>query len=84
MDFQESSTARTWPPELMPLVYAQRHRGNTDEVSLRPIEASWERRFANRPQLEDMPPEQLEAASEILHKEEARRQQTLPGLRASH
>ena len=69
--------------ELMPLVYAQRHRGNTDEVSLRAIEARWGRHFANMRPLEDMPPEQLEAAREIVDKEEARRQQTLQGLLAS-
>ena len=66
--------------ELMPLVYAQRHRGNTDEVSLRAIEARWERHFSNIPPLEDTPPEQLAAAREILDQEEARRQQTLQGL----
>lgn len=69
--------------ELMPLVYAQRHRGNTDEVSLQAIEARWERHFANMPPLEDMPPEQLEAAREIMDKEEARRQQALQGHLAS-
>jgi hypothetical protein len=69
--------------ELMPLVYAQRHRGNTNEVSLRAIEARWEQHFANMPPLEDMPPEQLEAAREIMDKEEARRQQALRGLLAS-
>lgn len=69
--------------ELLPLVYAQRHRGNTDEVSLRAIEARWERHFANMPALEDMPPEQVEAVREILAKEEARRQQALQGLLAS-
>lgn len=65
--------------ELMPLVYAQRHRGNTDEVSLRAIEARWERYFANMPPFEDMPPEQLEAAREIMDKEEARRQLAFQG-----
>jgi hypothetical protein len=69
--------------ELMPLVYAQRHRGNTDEVSLRAIEARWERHFSNMPPLEDMPPEQLDAVREIMDKEEARRQQALQGLLAS-
>jgi Protein of unknown function (DUF3800) len=69
--------------ELMPLVYAQRHRGNTDEVSLRAIEVRWERHFANMPPLEDMPQEQLEAAREILNQEEARRQQALQGHLAS-
>ena len=61
-------------PELMPLAYAQRHRGNTDEVSLRAIEARWEPYFANMPPLEEIPPEQLEAAFEFMTKEERRRQ----------
>ncbi len=66
--------------ELMPLYYAQLHRGNTDEVSLRAIGARWERHFANVPPLEDMPPEQLEAARAMMNIEEARRQQALQGL----
>lgn len=53
-------------PELMPLAYAQRHRGNTDEVSLRAIEARWAPYFANMPPLEDIPPEQLQAVREFM------------------
>jgi hypothetical protein len=68
--------------ELMPLVFAQRNRGNTDEVSLRAIETRWERHFANAPALEDMPPEQLKTALEILAKEEQRRQVAVQGLLA--
>jgi hypothetical protein len=68
--------------ELMPLVYAQQHRGKTDEVSLRAIETRWERHFANTTPLKDMPPEQLEAAREIMAIEEQRRQAAVQGLLA--
>ena len=66
--------------ELMPLVHAQRTRGNTDEVSLRAIETRWERYFAERPALEDLSQEQISAGRKILAKEEERRQIAVQGL----
>jgi hypothetical protein len=69
--------------ELMPLVYAQRHRGNTDEVSLGAIEARWERHFSEMPPLDDMPQEQIEAARRIMTMEEQRRQIAVQGLLGS-
>lgn len=72
--FKRLIDGKDMAPELMPLVYAQRHRGNTDEVSLGAIAHRWEQHFANVPPLEDMPPEQIEAAREIMAREERRRQ----------
>ncbi|MBT9492387.1 MAG: DUF3800 domain-containing protein [Paucibacter sp.] len=66
--------------ELMPLIYAQRHRGNTDEVSLRAIETRWGRHFAEMPPLEEMSQEQIEMAREIMATEEQRRQIAVRGL----
>lgn len=78
--FKRLINGKDMVPELMPLVYAQRHRGNTDEVSLRAIEHRWEQHFANVPPLEDMPPEQLEAAREFMAREEQRRQVAVQSL----
>lgn len=72
--FKRLIDGKDMAPELMPLVYVQKRRGNTDEVSLRAIEHRWGQHFANPPPLEDMLPEQLEAAREILAQEEQRRQ----------
>lgn len=69
--------------ELMPLVHAQRTRGNTDEVSLRAIEIRWERHFAEIPPLEVMPQAQIEAARAIMDTEE-RRRQAAKGNEAGH
>lgn len=80
--FKRLIDGKDMAPELMPLVYSQRHCGNTDEVSLRAIEARWEQHFTNMPALEDMPPEQIEAAREIMVKEEQRRQAAIQGLLA--
>lgn len=80
--FKRLIDGKDMAPELMPLVYAQQHRGNTDEVSLRAIEARWGPHFANMPALEDIPPEQLEAAREIMAKEEQRRQAAVQELLA--
>lgn len=80
--FKRLIDGKEMAPELMPLVYAQRHRGNTDEVSLRAIETRWEQHFTNRPPIEDMLPEQLEAAQEIMAKEEQRRQAAVQGMLA--
>lgn len=81
--FKRIIDGKNMAPELMPLVYAQRHRGNTDEVSLRAIAHRWEQYFANVPPLEDMPPEQLEAAREIMAREEQRRQVAVQSLLGS-
>lgn len=78
--FKRLIDGKDMAPELMPLVYAQQHRGNTDEVSLQAIEARWERHFANMPPLEDIPLEQLEAAQIFMAKEEQRRQAAIQGL----
>jgi Protein of unknown function (DUF3800) len=80
--FNRLIDGKNMAPELMPLVYAQRYRGNTDEVSLRAIEARWERYFTKIPALEDMSPEQLEVAQEIMAKDERRRQVAVQGLLA--
>jgi len=77
--FKRLIDGKDMAPELMPLVYAQRHRGNTDEVSLRAIEHRWEQHFANAPPLEDMPPEQLEAAREIMAREEREQRRQVAG-----
>jgi hypothetical protein len=68
--------------ELMPLVVDQRHRGNTDEVSLRAIESRWKKYFANMPELEEIPREKLEVAREIMDIEEQRRQTAVRRLLA--
>lgn len=80
--FKRLMDGKDMAAELMPMVYAQRYRGNTDEISLRAIEHRWEQYFANMPSLEDMQPEQLEAAREILANEEQRRHASVQGLLA--
>jgi hypothetical protein len=69
--------------ELMPLVHAQRTRGNTDEVSLRAIAERWEPHFSQMPELEDIPHEKIEAAQKIIAIEESRRQGAIKGMIAS-
>lgn len=66
--------------ELMPLVDAQRTRGNTDEVSLEAISRRWEKHFAQIPLLENLPQERLVAAKAIMDTEEKRRQIAVKGL----
>jgi hypothetical protein len=78
--FKRLIDGKDMAPELMPLVYAQRYRGNTDEVSLRAIEHRWAQHFANVPPLEDMTPEQLERAREVIAIEEQRRQVAVQSL----
>jgi hypothetical protein len=75
--FKRFMEGKSMAAELMPLIYNQRHRGNTDEVSLRAIEARWARHFANMPELEDIPPQQLAEGRALLDKEEVRRRQAL-------
>lgn len=78
--FKRLIDGKDMAPELMPLVNTQMHRGNTDEVSLRAIEHRWEPYFANAPSLENMQPEQLEAARELMAMEEQRRQVAVRSL----
>lgn len=81
--FKRLIDGKEMAPELTQLAYAQRHRGNTDEMSLRAIERRWEPFFASMPSLEDMRPDQIKAAQEIMAKEEQHRQTAIQGLRAS-
>lgn len=81
--FKRLIDGKDMAPELMPLVYAQRHRGNTDEVSLRAIETRWEQHFTQMPELEDIPQEKIEAAQKIIAIEESRRQAAIKGMIAS-
>lgn len=81
--FKRLIDGKDMAPELMPLVYAQRHRGNTDEVSLRAIETRWEQHFTQMPELEDITQEKIEAAQKIIAIEESRRQAAIKGMIAS-
>ena len=81
--FKRLIEGRDMAPELMTLVYAQRHRGYNDEVSLRAIAHRWGQYFANALPLEDMPPERLEAARENIAREEQRRQVAVQSLQAA-
>lgn len=81
--FKRLIDGKDMAPELMPLVYAQRHRGNTDEVSLRAIETKWEQHFTQMPELEDITQEKIEAAQKIIAIEESRRQAAIKGMIAS-
>ena len=60
-------------PELYSIVKPHLHRGVTDEISLNAIASRWSRHFANIPELEDMPAEQVARAKEILRIDEERR-----------
>ncbi|MDP2780034.1 DUF3800 domain-containing protein [Devosia sp.] len=81
--FKRLIDGKDMAPGLMPLVYAQRHRGNTDEVSLRAIETRWEQHFTQMPELENIPQEKIEAAQKIIAIEESRRQAAIKGMIAS-
>ena len=67
----------------MPLVQAQKTRGNIDEVSLRAIAERWRLYFAQMPELEDMPQEKIQAAQKIIADAEAHRQASIQGIIAS-
>lgn len=60
-------------PELYSIVRPQLHRGRSDEISLNAIASRWARHFDEIPELEDMPPVQVERTKEILRIDEERR-----------
>lgn len=68
-------------PELYSIMKSQLHRGRNDEISLNAIASRWTKHFDQIPQLEDMPPEQVARANEILRIDEERR---LRAVRASN
>jgi hypothetical protein len=71
--FKRAMEGSPLSPELGTLIYAQMHRGRTDEISLKAIEHRWTKWFEQLPELEEMSPEQVERGREILQIEEERR-----------
>jgi hypothetical protein len=64
------------PPELHRMLHGQRHRGRTDEISLRGIERRW-RHLLDLP---DPTPEQAEKAAEYVRMAEEKHQKAMDAL----
>lgn len=77
--FKRILEGREMASELMPLFYAQRVRGFTDEVSLASISARWEPYFSEAPRLDDISAEHLEFARDFMRAEEKQRQAAVLG-----
>lgn len=71
--FKKVMERTSLPPELTELVRVHWRRSQTDEISLKAIEARWSRWFDQLPELEEMSPGRLAAGREIMAKDEARR-----------
>ena len=71
--FKQAMEGRHLPSDLRVLVVALMRRGRTDEISLNAIANRWSRWFDQLPQLEEMNPEQLAKAKEVMAIDENRR-----------
>lgn len=69
------------PPELLSLVRVHWRRSQTDEISLRAIEARWSRWFEQMPELEEISTEMLAAGREIIARDEARRMRAVNAMK---
>lgn len=72
-------------PELGQLIFAQRHRGRTDEISLNALAKRWEPFFTDPVEVDmtNIDPEKLREVREIHARDEARRLQVMSEWRAS-
>lgn len=75
--FRRAIEGGALPGELVDLVRAHWQRSRTDEISLRAIEHRWSRWFDRIPELDEMPPEQIERGKEILRIDEERRMEAV-------
>jgi hypothetical protein len=77
--FKRHLEGKELAPELLELLRGQMHRGRVDEISLNAIAKRWSEHFESLPELDQLPPEQIERARELLQSDEQRRQRALRG-----
>lgn len=79
--FKKVMERNNLPPELLSLVRVHWRRSQTDEISLRAIEARWSRWFDQIPELEEISTEMLAAGREIIARDEARRMRAVNAMK---
>jgi hypothetical protein len=75
--FKRAFEGRDLADELIPLFNSQLNKGRTDEISLDALDKRWRKYFEDLPQLEELSPDQLSKAREIMVLQEKRRQEAM-------
>ncbi|RQR72261.1 hypothetical protein DIE11_28345 [Burkholderia sp. Bp9012] len=77
--FKRAMEGADLPPKVGALVCAHMYRSKTDEISISAIAHRWSKWFSEIPEIEEMSPEKIERAKEIIKVDEERRLKAMAG-----